>query len=237
MKKDSYAKTYKNQPIWNGTAKLLRLFFKKPKIVSLSGDLPDKAVYVANHSAMFGPLVYNLYLPADVAAWGAWPMLGNWKQRYRYLKDVYFVQKRHKNKLAAAFLAFFEASFAPMFYKGLRVLPSYNDQRFISTMRKSFRLLESGTGVIIFPEMSDDGYHETLNGFYAGFVELAKFYRRRYGEDVPIYPVYYHQKLNKMVIGFPSFYSDYAEKGKTRNEIAADFCKQVNDLFEEHIKE
>ncbi len=237
MKKGSYNKTYKDQPVWSVTAKFLKLFFKKPKIISLSGDIPDKAVYVANHAAMFGPLMYNLYLPANVSPWGAWPMVGTWKQRYHYLKDIYFIQKRHKNKLVATLLAFFEAGLSPLFYKALKVLPSYNDQRFLSTMRKSIRLLDKGTGIIIFPEKSDEGYFDRLTGFYAGFVELAKYYRKRCGEDIPIYPVYYHPKFKKMVIGFPTYYSDYAERGKTREEIAADFCKQVNDLYEEHIKE
>lgn len=227
----------KNQPVWKGTAKILRLLFKKPKILSLSGELPDKAIYVANHAAMFGPLIYNLYLPATVAPWGAWPMLGSWKQRYRYLRDVYFIQKRHKNKFAATLLAFFEAGLSPMFYKGLRVLPSYNDQRFITTLRKSIRMLDNDIGIIIFPENSTEGYMEHLTDFYAGFTELAKFYRKHSGEDIPIYPVYYHPVYKKMVIGFPSYYSDYEGRGLTRKQIAKEFCNQVNDLFEQHIKE
>lgn len=236
-KKKSQNVINKNQPIWKGTARFLKLFFKKPHVVSLSGELPSKAIFVANHAAMFGPVMYNLYLPASVAQWGAWPMLGSWKQRYRYLKDVYFIQKRHKNKFAATLLAFFEAGFSPMFYKGLRVLPSYNDQRFITTLRKSFRVLDNDIGILIFPENSDDGYHETLTEFYAGFVELAKWYGKIRGEEVPIYPVYYHPEYKKMVIGFPSYYSDYQQKGLNRKQIAMELCNQVNDLCQNHIKE
>ncbi len=215
----------------------MKVFFKKPHIVSLSGDLPDKAIFVANHAAMFGPVIYNLYLPATFAQWGAWPMLGSWKQRYHYLRDVYFIQKRHKNKFSATFLALFEACFSVYFYRGLRVLPSYNDQRFITTLRKSMHTLADDVGIIIFPEDSDDGYHEHLKSFFAGFTELAKYYRRCHGDDVPIYPVYYHPKYKKMIIGFPSYYTDYEARGMNRKEIAADLCRQVNDLFEQHIKQ
>lgn len=237
MSKRSKNKQFAGQPVWNGTAKFLRLFFKKPQIVSLSGEISDKAIFVANHAAMFGPVMYNLYLPAQFAQWGAWPMLGTWKQRYHYLRDVYFIQKRGKNKFAATLLAFLEAGFSPMFYKGLRVLPSFNDQRFITTLRKSFQVLDSGRGVMIFPENSDEGYKETLTEFYAGFVELAKCYRKYRGEDLPIYPVYYHAKSKKMVVGYPCYYSDYEAKGYSRKQIAADLCRQVNDLFESHIKD
>lgn len=226
----------RRQPVWKCVSSVLRLFMKKPKIISLSGELPDKAIYVANHSAMFGPVIYNLYLPKKVAQWGAYPMLGTYKERYRYLRDVYFMQKRHKNKAAATILAGFEAFFSIFFYRGMNVLPSYNDSRFITTIRKSLRVLEQNFGVIIYPENSDEGYHEILKGFFAGFVELARCFKLRHHEDVPIYPVYYHAKKKMMVIGTPSKITDYTEKGMNRQQIAASFCQQVNDLFLKYIK-
>lgn len=226
----------RRQPVWKCFSGILRLFMKKPKIISLTGELPTKAIYVANHSAMFGPVIYNLYLPAKIAPWGAYPMLGTYKERYHYLRDVYFIQKRHKNKAAATILAGLEALVSQFIYKGMNVLPSYNDSRFITTVRKSLHVLEHNVGVMIFPEDSSEGYHEILTGFFAGFVELAKCFRMRHHEDVPIYPVYYHDKKKVMVIGEPSKLADYTDKGMSRKEIAASFCQQVNDLFLKYIK-
>ena len=237
MNKKNNNKIQKRQPVWRGVCRTLKLFFKKPKIISLSGELPKKAIYVANHSAMFGPLVYNLYMPTATSAWGAYPMLGNYKSRYRYLRDVYFIQKRHKSKFSATILAFFEAFFSPFFYKGMRVLPSYNDTRFITTIRKSMQMLDNDISVIIYPEDSTDGYHEILKGFFAGFVELARYYLRKRHEDIPIYPVYYHAKENVIVIGEPQRISDYFNRGLNRKEIAKEFCDQVNNLFLHHIKQ
>ena len=225
------------QPVWKCVAGVLKLFFKKPKIISLSGELPNKAIYLANHSAMFGPLMYNLYLPAETSAWGAYPMLGNYRERYRYLKNVYFIQKRHKSRFSATVLAFFEAFFAPFFYRNMRVLPSYNDTRFITTIRQSVQMLDNGVSVIIYPEDSNGGYHEQLTNFFAGFVELAKYYYRKHREDIPIYPVYYHPKKRTMVIGQPQYLHDYLNRGLNRKQIAKEFCTQVNNLFLHHIKE
>ena len=236
MSKKNNNKIKKRQPVWKCVSGILKLFFKKPRIINLSGELPNKAIYVANHSAMFGPLVYNLYLPATIAAWGAYPMLGNYKSRYKYLKDVYFIQKRHKSRFSATILAFFEAFFSPFFYRGMRVLPSYNDTRFITTIRKSMQMLDNDIGVIVYPEDSNDGYHELLTDFFAGFVELARYYLRKHREDVPIYPVYYHAKKKVMVIGEAQYLSDYINRGLNRKEIAREFCKLVNNLFLEHIK-
>lgn len=237
MSKKQTNEIKKRQPVWRGVSRILKLFFRKPKIISLGGELPKRAIYVANHSAMFGPLVYNLHLPATIAQWGAYPMLGNYRARYRYLKDVYFVQKRHKSKFSATILAFFEAFFSPFFYKGLRVLPSYNDTRFITTIRKSMQMLENDIGVIIYPEDSGEGYHELLTDFFAGFVELARYYLHKHREDVPIYPVYYHAKKKVMVIGEGHRLSDFLKRGLNRKQIAKEFCNMVNGLFLHHIKE
>ena len=237
MKKKQNNKIKKRQPVWKCVSGILKLFFKRPKIISLSGQIPNRAIYVANHSAMFGPLAYNLYLPATVAAWGAYPMLGNYKSRYHYLRDIYFMQKRHKSKFAATILAFFEAFVSPCFYKGMRVIPSYNDSRFIVTIRKSIQMLDNDIGVIIYPEDSGNGYYEILTDFFAGFVELAKYCLRKHGEDLPIYPCYYHLKKKVMVIGEPQYISHYLDRGLSRKEIAKEFCNQVNNLFLEHIKD
>ena len=237
MSKKKKNEIKKRQPVWSGVSKFLKLFFRKPRIISLSGELPKRAIYVANHSAMFGPLVYNLHLPALTAAWGAYPMLGNYKARYHYLRDIYFMQKRHKSKFSATILAFLESFFSPFFYKGMRVLPSYNDTRFITTIRKSMQMLENDISVIIYPEDSNEGYHEILTDFFAGFVELARYYLRKHKQDVPIYPVYYHQKKKVMVIGEPQYLTDYLNRGLNRKQIAKEFCNQVNNLFLHHIKE
>lgn len=235
-KKKDENKIKKHQPVWKCVSAVLRVFMRKPKIINLAGELPNKAIYVANHSAMFGPVMYNLHLPADVAAWGAYPMLGTYKQRYHYLRDVYFMQKRHKGKFASTILAGIEACFSIFFYKGMRVLPSYNDTRFITTIRKSIHMLDNDVGIIIYPEDSNEGYHEKLTGFFAGFVELARYYFKKYHEHIPIYPVYYHDKKKVMVIGEGSKLSDYEQRGLKRKEIASEFCKKVNELFDKYIK-
>ncbi|MCH5160365.1 MAG: 1-acyl-sn-glycerol-3-phosphate acyltransferase [Clostridiales bacterium] len=237
MRKKRNKNTFnRRQPIWKCVSGVLRLFMKKPKIINLAGELPDRAIYVANHSAMFGPVIYNLYLPAKVAPWGAYPMLGTYKERYHYLRDVYFIQKRHKNKAAATILAGLEALVSKCIYRGMNVIPSYNDSRFIATVRKSLKALEEKVSVMIFPENSNEGYHEILKGFFAGFVELARCFKLRHHEDVPIVPVYYHQKKKVMVIGKPSKLTEYTDKGMNRQQIAASFCQQVNDLFLKYIK-
>ncbi len=232
-----YKIKYPHQPVWTCFAGFLKLFFKRPEIINLAGKLPTKAIYVANHSAMAGPVVYNLYFPVPHAPWGAYPMLEGYKSRFHYLRDVYFMQKRKMGKGFASFLASFEACFSIWIYKGMHVIPSYPDGRLLKTLRMSLNSLENNRAVMIFPEHSETGYHEELTGFSAGFVVLAERYRKLYGEDIPIYPIYYHKDKRKMIVGKPRELEEFKRRGLTRQQIADEFCKITNDLFYGYVQD
>lgn len=227
----------RHQPVWKVVGGVLKLFYKKPLIINLNQDpLPQCAIFVANHAAMNGPVVYSLHLPAFTTIWGAHQMLGNYKSRFHYLRDVYFMQKRHMKKLPATLIAGFEALFSIFFYRGMKIMPTYPDGRLGTTIKNSVDCLNNNVCVTIFPENSEEGYHEILSEFFPGFVMLALRYKKaNEGKEVPIYPVYYHKKNNVMVIGKPSCLADYP--GMTREQIAELFRNQINTLFYEHIQQ
>ena len=89
---------------------------------------------------------------------------------------------------------------------------------------------------MVFPEHSETGYHETLTGFSAGFVVLAERYHKLYGKDIPIYPIYYHKKKRKMIIGKPHTLQEFRNRNLTRQQIADEFCAMTNRLFEQHVE-
>lgn len=235
MKKKEFRVPKRKQPVWRPVSAILKLFYKKPKIVNLNSEMPTRAILVANHAAMSGPMVYALYLPIFHATWGAHQMLGNYKMRFHYLRDVYFVQKRGMKKFWASIIAAFEAAFSIYFYKGMKMLPTFMDARFAATIKNSVACLEQDVSVMIFPEDSSDGYHDILMSFFNGFVMLAERYRRKTGEDVDICPVYYSKNKNVIYIGKPSRLSDYPDMN--RDEIAEEFRKQVNSLYTDYVCE
>lgn len=234
MKEKPFSLPKRKQYVWKPVSALLKLGYKKPQILNLNKEMPQKAIFVANHAAMSGPMVYALYLPYFHVTWGAYQMLGNYKMRYRYLRDVYFMQKRKTSKVGATALASFEAAFSIYFYRGIKVLPTYPDMRFVKTVKNSITCLDDNTSVLIFPENSSDGYKEVLTNFYGGFVTLAERYRKTHdGQDVDICPMYYSPRKDKIVIGKCSKLANY--KDMTREQISEDFCKQVNNLYFEYI--
>ncbi len=234
MKKQKEFKVFKRkQLVWKIVAPILKLFYKKPKIVNLNESLPTRAILVANHAAMSGPMVYALHLPIFHATWGAHQMLGNYKMRFHYLRDVYFIQKRGMNKFFATIIASFEAAFSIYFYKGMKMMPTFMDARFATTVRNSVTCLENDVSIMIFPEDSSDGYHDILTKFFPGFITLAERYRKKTGEDVDICPIYYSKKNNVIYIGKTTKLSDYPDM--SRDEISEEIRNKVNSLYTEHV--
>ena len=62
----------RKQPIYKPFKLIMKLFFKKPKeLINLAGDIEDRSIVLANHSAKSGPPSLDLYFPKKTAKWGA----------------------------------------------------------------------------------------------------------------------------------------------------------------------
>ena len=146
----------RKQPVFRIVRPILKLFFKpKPKIYFLEGQAPQEpAIFTINHVNKTGPMIYELYFPVFCAKWGAGQMLGNYKSRFRYLRDVLYIQKNGLKKFPATLKAGFEALFSIYFYRGMKILPTFTDARFMKTISYSVETLKSGTSIMIFPEDS-----------------------------------------------------------------------------------
>ncbi len=222
----------RKRPIFSAFKGIVRIFVRKPKIYFLTEKPEKPAVYLANHCRKKGPIVYDMYLPIFTAKWGAGEMLGNFKSRWHYLRDVFYMQKRGFSKTKASFNATFEAIFSPFIYKGLGVIGTFHDARLLNTIDTSIDALSKDTSVLIFPENSDEGYFEILTGLHAGFTLLADKYQREKGEDVPIYPMYFHEKKNTILFGEPVYYSQMKESGLSRKEMAENLRLKINALHD-----
>ncbi|MBQ9071460.1 MAG: hypothetical protein IJY23_08990 [Clostridia bacterium] len=231
-----YVVPSKKQPIFSFVKKILRIFIKAE--VELHCDsVPDKAIIVTNHSAKMGPLALELYYPKFHITWGAHQMLGNYKSRFLYLRDVLYIQKLGKKKFPSTIKAAFEACFSKMIYKGMKILPSYTDGRFLYTIRSSIQALDAGISVMVFPEDSSEGYFDELTSAFAGFVALAEQYYNKTGEDVPVVPAYYHKKSKKIIIYPALSVKDLKAEGLNRYQIADKVKDIINSIYRTHFKE
>ena len=120
-----YQPPKKRQPVFACFKGLLRIFIRKVRVVTVGGEPDEHCLYLANHANKMGPMIYNMFFRPYHVKWGASPMLGNYKERYRYLRDVLYIQKNGSGKAIASFRAFFEAFFSKYVYKGMKLLPTY----------------------------------------------------------------------------------------------------------------
>ena len=239
-KKDRFTfyKPNKKQPVWKVVKPVLKnLFYNKFEVINLAGEIDKKSVLVGNHEGKKGPLVYELYLPLFSVKWGAYGMLGNYRDRYNYLRNVLYIQKYKKGKFISTIKASFEAIFSKLFYRGIKVLPSFPDARVLKTFTYSVEVLDGNNAVMVYPEDSNDGYFEKPKKFFNGFVGLCEYYYKKRGEDLPVYPTYLHLKKKMLVIGKPFRVNELKNQGMTRSQIAEFFKDQVNALFDDYVKD
>ncbi len=228
----------KNQKVWPYFRRIFRCFFKVKNIVNLNEEgFPQRCILVSNHANKKGPFIYELNLPVHHISWGAYWMLGNYKERYNYLRNILYIQKNGVKPFKATIKAFFEAIFSKYIYKGVKVLPSFPDARLRRTVEYSIQALEQDNAIAVYPEDSSKGYFDEMTHFFPGFVMLADAYRKKTGVDLPIYPIYLGRVKGKrkIVIGKPLYAGKMIDSGLDKKQVADVFRKEVNQLYYDHF--
>ena len=236
VKRHIYKK--QKQPVYGFFTNLMKLFLHKPKFINQNEEFPHDGLMVGLHMGKWGPFYMSQWMPFKFAVIGAHPMLGNYKERYLYLRNVLYIQKEHKTPFASSLKATFEAIFSKGMYKGMHVIPSYEDMRLLHTIHDAAETMNNGLPVMIFPENSDNGYQKVLRECHEGFITIAKFVTKKRQKETPIYPFYVHVRRKILIIGKPYYLSELA--GKTTEEILEFTRRKVNDLnpwYEEDKKD
>ena len=225
-----YKTPKRRQPIFRIFRAIIKPFFSA-KVINNAGDLPDKCIILSNHSAKRGPMVMETSFPVFCGKWGAYPMLGTYKERFRYLRDVLCIQKLKRSKFSATISSLILAFFSKWIYKGMKIIPSFSDARLRKTIQYSIETLESGAGVMIFPEDSSDGYFDVLTSLFPGFVMLSQAYYKKHGDDLPVYIAYYHRKSSEIRIEKPVYVQKLLSQGMTKEQIAEHCKDRINAIY------
>ncbi|QLY39796.1 hypothetical protein HF295_02520 [Hujiaoplasma nucleasis] len=208
---------------------ILKTFKKRPKLIMEELQLPEQAIYIANHSGAAGPLTLSMYFPKYLVPWGAHPMTENYKHRWKYLYYVFYQQKLKYSKFRSFILATLFGLISKILYKGVQLIPTYTDLRLRHSISKSIEHLEVGNSLLIFPEDSEDGYEEEIKKFHSGFVYLAQKYYQVKEKHIPIIPLYYHKEKAEVRVGKQYFLKDF--KSTDHRSLISDFFKNViNEL-------
>lgn len=211
------------------------IFKKRPYIYNLNEADFETGIIVSNHSGASGPMTLALYFPTFFVPWGTHEMVGNYKERWNYLFYIFYQQKLGYKKFKSFILATLFAIISKMLYKGMGLIPTYMDLRLVRTIRTSVEHLEAGSKILIFPEVSDSGYFDEILEYNEGFVYLSQTYYKKHKVDLPIYPVYYYNRINAIIIGKKIYANKLLQEGLTRVEVAEHFKDVTNQLLNELV--
>ncbi len=211
--------------------KLLKLKYKRPEFIYLGEKVGKNAIILSNHVGSYGPLTMEIHAQFPIRFWGTHRMNSGLKMMYEYQTEVYYHQKHGWNIWAARAFCLIASPLTNLFYKGLRLISTYPDRRFLKTLHESRDAVLGGSNVVIFPENSDTGYHDTLISFYSGFVLLAEMLYRR-GIDADIFAAYLKKDERRYIFDKPVKYSKLKKTGADKHEIAKLMLARCNALNE-----
>lgn len=214
---------------FRGLKGFLKIFVRKPKFIFLGSQPQEYSLTLSNHVGASAPIKYELYFPQPFRFWGTYEMTMGLKSTYKYLSTTYLHQKKHINKIFAKIIAFIISPFVNMFYKGLRLIPTYNNYKLRSTIRESVSSIKNGEKLIIFPEDSSKGYFDNLTSFFAGFVLLAKICLKQ-GIDLMIYVSYYVKEKKTFIFDEGIKFSELLKQNIGDKKLAEKMCKRANEL-------
>jgi hypothetical protein len=203
--------------------------YPRPEFRFLGKEIENGAILLSNHEGTDAPMSLEMYLDRPLRMWGTGEMNSGVVRLYKYQTKVYYHEKKHWNIHLARLFCLLASPLTNLFYKGLNLISTWHDARFVGTLRESVRAIQEGNNIVIYPEDSTRGYLTELDGFHAGFVALCDTLLRR-GIDVEIYVSYFKKKERIYIIDAPVHYSEIKAMGMSREEVAKHFVERCNAL-------
>ena len=224
------------KPWFRFIKKIMRIFIKPTDFVYLGERINTPTIILSNHVGTSAPLAWELYGNIPFRFWGAYEMNSGLINLYKYQSRVFYHEKKHWNLFGARLFCIIASPLTYMFYKGINLISTYKDIHFKHTISESIETLEDGKSIIIFPEISDKGYLDVLEGFHQGFTLLGNIILRN-GKDMPITVAYYKKQEKRYIVDRSVMLSELFTEGETRESIAEKLCQRCNELGQMTIDE
>lgn len=138
MKKD-----VKGRKLWyRCLKKLMKCRYKKPEFIYLGETVGKGGIIVSNHDGTDSPMSLEIYLDVPLRFWGAHEMNSGLIKMYKYQTRVFYHEKKHWNLHLARLFCLLATPLTNLFYKGLNLISTYRDARFIKTINESIETLK-----------------------------------------------------------------------------------------------
>ena len=188
---------------FRGIKNLMTSRYKAPQFIFLEGkEFENGSLILSNHEGTDAPMWLEMYLDKPLRMWGAHEMNSGLVKMYKYQTRVYYHEKKHWNLHLARLFCLIASPLTNLFYKGLNLISTYKDARFLKTMRESLDAINNKESIVVFPEDSAKGYLAQLEGFFAGFAVFAEHALKR-GIDLPVVVSYFRKNQKIFVFDKP----------------------------------
>ena len=200
-------------------------------------NLPEKpCVIVGNHSHMYGPIVGEIYTPIPHYVWCAGEMM-NREEVSDYAYRDFWSGKPKWNRWFFRLLSYLIKPLALCIFNNAHTVAVYHDTRLISTYRDSIEKLREGYSMVIFPEHYDE-HNNIVHDFQDKFIDLARFYYKKTGEELDFVPMYLAPMLKTVYYGKPVHFRADANIKDERRRICDALMDRITEIavsLPEHI--
>lgn len=209
---------------------LMKGRYKAPEFIFLGGEpFEDGSLILSNHEGTDAPMAMEMWLDKPFRIWGTHEMNSGLVKMYKYQTRVYYHEKKHWNLHLARLFCLLASPLTNLFYKGLNLISTYKDARFMKTIRESLQAVNDGYSIVVYPEDSEKGYLEQLEDFYLGFAVFAEAALKK-GVDLPVVVSYFKKKENVYVFDKGVRYSVLKAEHGDKEKVAKALLDRCNEL-------
>lgn len=194
-------KEKKISPLYRFIKWLVRVCYPKMEVVGAEMLGEGPAVIVANHCQMDGPIACELYFPGKSYTWCAGQMM-HLKEVPAYAYQDFWSGKPKCSRWFYKLLSYIIAPLSVLVFNNADTIGVYHDSRVMGTFKKTVNRLCEGGRVVIFPEYNAK-YNHIIYDFQDKFIDTARLYYKRTGQELSFVPMYIAPKLRKMYLGEP----------------------------------
>lgn len=215
-------------PVYKFIKWLVRAFYPKTALVGAE-HLPDgPCVVVGNHAQTNGPIACELYFPGEHYTWCAGEMMHRETvQAYAY-RDFWSFKPKSVRWIFKL-LSYLIVPLSVCVFNNANVIGVYHDARILSTFRETVEKLSDGARVVILPE-HDEPHNHIVQGFQEHFVDVARLYYRRTGQELEFVPLYVAPRLRAMYLGEPVRFDHTAPPEAERRHICGEMMDRITAL-------
>ncbi len=218
----------KVSPLYKPVRWLVDVFYPSYEIIGLE-NLPDEpTILVGNHSQLHGPLVGELRLPFRRYIWCAGEMM-DIKEVSAYAYRDFWHNKGWYSRWYYKLASYLIAPLAVLIFNNAHTIGVYHDSRVVTTFKTTVKRLQEGNHIVIFPE-KEEPHNHILYAFQDRFIDVAKLYHKRTGQELSFVPLYIAPKLKKAYLGKPIRYCATAPIDDERQRIQEQLMAAITEM-------